>query len=79
MRVELVYAPGCSTYKKALHVLETVIAEEQLPIAIEQVEDGGSAKPRVLIDGVELGSGVSCFESLRKSLSSTWGALTIPA
>jgi hypothetical protein len=62
MRVELVYAPGCSTYKKALHVLETVIAEERLPIAIEMIEEGDDSNPRVRINGAELGEPSNTFE-----------------
>jgi hypothetical protein len=35
MYVELIYSPGCSYFKKALQTLETIIAEERLPISIE--------------------------------------------
>jgi len=62
MRVELVYAPGCTTYKKALHVLETVIAEEGLPIAIEMTEDHMRREPAIRINGLELGEPSHEFE-----------------
>ena len=62
MRIELVYAPECNTYKKALHVLETVIAEERLPIAIEMIEDQARAQPAVRINGTELGEPSPHFE-----------------
>lgn len=56
MRVELIYAPGCNTYKKALDVLETVIAEERLPIPVELNEQAcHSLAPVIKIDGSELG------------------------
>ncbi len=56
MRVELIYAPGCNTYKKALDVLETVIAEERLPIPVELSEQScHSLAPLIKIDGAELG------------------------
>jgi len=54
MRVELIYSPGCNTYKKALDVLETVIAEERLPIAIEITESDQKVKPIIRINGTEL-------------------------
>ena len=62
MRIELVYAPGCNTYRKALHVLETVIAEERLPIAIEMIEDDESASPVVRINGATLQDPTPTFE-----------------
>jgi hypothetical protein len=73
MRVELVYAPGCNTYKKALHVLETVIAEERLPIAIEMIEDNGSTGPSVRINGTALGEPSHTFEGDPCFLSSSSG------
>ena len=62
MRIELVYAPGCNTHQKALDILETVIAEERLPIAIEKVEDSFSTKPVIRINGAELGEPTATFE-----------------
>jgi hypothetical protein len=71
MRVEFVYAPNCTTYKKALHVLETVIAEERLPIAIEMIEQNGSHVPVVRINGTELGEPAHEFEGDPCFLSSS--------
>lgn len=59
MRVELIYTPGCNSYKKLLDKLETVIAEERLPIPVHIVEAASasvaaySATPTVRIDGDE--------------------------
>jgi len=53
MRIELLYSPGCNTYKKALSTLEHIIAEERLPLPVELVEDKLYARgePKVRIDG----------------------------
>jgi hypothetical protein len=53
MRVELLYAPGCSSYKKARNTLETVIAEEGLPVPVELVEEHGqkNGEPTLRING----------------------------
>ncbi|MBS1991217.1 MAG: hypothetical protein JSS83_11905 [Cyanobacteria bacterium SZAS LIN-3] len=53
MRIELLYSPGCNTYKKALSTLEHIIAEERLPLPVELVEDRymSNGKPHVRIDG----------------------------
>jgi len=53
MRIELLYSPGCNTYKKALSTLEHIIAEERLPLPVELVEDNylSEGKPHVRIDG----------------------------
>jgi hypothetical protein len=94
MRVELIYSPGCITYKKALDVLETVIAEERLPIAIEMQEESARLSPGIRINGTELGEpshtfegdpccfGVTtnpCVTQLRTILSAKWRELTAPA
>jgi hypothetical protein len=71
MRVELVYAPGCNTYKKALHVLETVIAEERLPLAIEMTEDEAQDEPTIRINGTTLGTPSHTFEGDPCFLSSS--------
>ena len=57
MRVELLYTPGCSSYKKALSTLETVIAEERLPLHIETIETSRPvlANSTIRIDGLEVG------------------------
>jgi hypothetical protein len=62
MRVELIYSPGCNTYKKALDVLETVIAEERLPIAIEITETSERVKPIIRVNGTEIGEATEQFE-----------------
>jgi|SRR5215467_2552609 len=59
MRVELIYTPGCSSYKKALNTLETAIAEERLPIPVEVVESSRAdslhvASHTIRIDGHDL-------------------------
>jgi hypothetical protein len=57
MRVELIYTPGCNTYKRALSTLETVIAEERLPIPVELVESGQHCiiSPTIRINGEDIG------------------------
>ena len=59
MRVELIYKPGCSFYRKTLENLETVIAEERLPIPVEIVQKPavgplGEGTHTVRIDGDDL-------------------------
>jgi hypothetical protein len=56
MRVELIYTPGCNTYKSALSTLETVIAEERLPIPVELVESGHHfiKSPSIHINGADI-------------------------
>lgn len=78
MRVELVYAPGCSTFQKALHLLETLIAEERLPIPIELVE-GGYGHPVIRINGRDVLGHTENHEHLRASLSASWMELTATA
>ena len=52
MRVEVHYAPGCNSYNKAKETLETVIAEEGLPLPVELVEDlQMSGAPIIRING----------------------------
>lgn len=62
MRIELIYAPGCNSYRKALDVLETIIAEERLPIPIEMLEENGHGAPRIRINGLEFGEHSHTFE-----------------
>jgi hypothetical protein len=71
MRVELIYSPGCNTYKKALDVLETVIAEERLPIAIEITETSEKVTPIIRINGTELEEATHEFEGDPCFLSSS--------
>ena len=57
MRVELIYTPGCNSYKKLLDKLETVIAEERLPIPVHVIETGTQEcdpSPTILIDGDDI-------------------------
>jgi hypothetical protein len=53
MRVELLYAPGCNSFKKARNYLETVIAEEGLPVAVMLIEEPGQVhgSPSLRING----------------------------
>jgi hypothetical protein len=39
MHVELIYSPGCDSVESTLQVLETIIAEERLPIPVEVRKD----------------------------------------
>lgn len=79
MRVELIYAPGCLSYRKALHTLETVIAEERLPVPIELVEENDNVEPFLRIDGEAVGTPkvLTCMETLRDTLSTKWTELTV--
>lgn len=59
MRVELIYTPGCQFSKGTLDALETVIAEERLPIPVEIIERSDtnrehSASHTIFIDGDKL-------------------------
>ena len=80
MRVELVYTPGCTTYKKALHLLETVIAEERLPIPVELTAhpaESDKQAPSIRLDGVALSDAAhGCGEELRLLLCRRWNELT---
>lgn len=70
MRVELIYKPGCNSYRKALHALEMVIAEERLPLPIELVEETSKQdEPEIRIDGESI---LTCVDSLRDSISNRW-------
>lgn len=71
MRVELIYSPGCNSYKKALDILETVIAEERLPIAIEMQEVDEGLAPVIRINGTVLGEPTHEFEGDPCFLSSS--------
>ena len=59
MRVELIYTPGCNSYKKLLDKLETVIAEERLPIPVHVIETNHDISsyadsPTIRIDGDDI-------------------------
>jgi hypothetical protein len=80
MRVELIYAPGCSSYKKVLHRLEMVIAEERLPVPIELVEEKKlQDDPIIRIDGEPMGvaKALTCAETFRDALASKWQEMTV--
>ncbi|HEY9775553.1 MAG TPA: hypothetical protein V6C81_17435 [Planktothrix sp.] len=76
MRVELIYAPGCSSYKKARNTLETVIAEEGLPVPVELVEEHSQihGEPTLRINGnVVHASPVSQhMEHFRDAINRQW-------
>jgi hypothetical protein len=80
MRVELIYAPGCSSYTKARNTLETVIAEEGLPVPVELVEESGqtSGEPTLRINGnVVQGSPVTHpMDHVRDAICKHWKDLT---
>lgn len=72
MRIELIYAPGCSTYKRTLNVLETVIAEERLPIPVEcQENEGHQSIPLIKIDGITFSAPSHEFEGDPCAFSTT--------
>jgi hypothetical protein len=79
MRVELIYAPGCNLYKSVRETLETVIAEERLPIPVEMVEEGAvSESPKIRIDGQIIPQSMAAhsFDHLRDVLTGHWKELT---
>lgn len=80
MRVELVFAPGCTNYRKAQGILEAVIAEERLPISVEMVEerDRVNGLPAVRIDGKEINHALfpHHFEQLCSVITHYWKELT---
>jgi hypothetical protein len=77
MRVEVIYAPGCSSYRKAISILETVIAEERYPIPVESFEcsSQGHGNPSIRINGVSHSSAGQHLENLRDLLSHKWKEL----
>lgn len=80
MRVELLYAPGCSSYRKARNFLETVIAEEGLPVSIEDIEvpDQRDGSPSLRINGNEVHGSpmLHHIENLREAICNHWKELT---
>jgi hypothetical protein len=83
MRVELLYSPGCNTYKSVRNTLETVIAEEALPIPVEMVEHSEPTEdnPRIRIDGNEVHNSAAAqtLDQLRDLLCGKWKELTSSA
>ncbi|MBX9667162.1 MAG: hypothetical protein K2X93_06060 [Candidatus Obscuribacterales bacterium] len=77
MRVELIYAPGCNSYKNILRRIEMVIAEERLPVPVELVEETKLQQDPILrINGEAVGA-PACAESVRDALSNVWRELTV--
>ena len=80
MRVELVYAPGCNSYTKARTALETVIAEEGLPVPVELTEESGPehGSPMLRINGnIHHGAAIlHHIEQLRDAICKHWKELT---
>ena len=60
MRIELKYNFSCPSSNKLRTLLEKVIAEEGLPLAIESIESDGQGHPIVRIhsSGAALGEGM---------------------
>lgn len=80
MRVELIYAPGCNSYRKILERLETVIAEERLPVPVELVEERHRKDdPMIRIDGETCGAPkvLTCAEAMRDALSRKWKEMAV--
>lgn len=80
MRVELIYAPGCSSYQKILRRLEMVIAEERLPLPVELVEEQKlQDEPILRINGEAVGapSILTCADTMRDALSNKWKEMAV--
>jgi hypothetical protein len=61
MHVELIYSPGCNSVESTLQVLETIIAEERLPIPVEVRKDRRKECPQknvndlmITVDGTDV-------------------------
>jgi hypothetical protein len=80
MRVEVVGSRGCMVSRSVRNTLETVIAEERLPIPVEMVESEQEdfSPPTIRIDGDEVrhNSALHTFEQLRDLLCGRWHELT---
>ncbi len=80
MRIELIYAPGCSSYRRARHTLETVIAEEGLPVSIESVEEPShrSGAPTMRINGKDVQPSPipHQIEHVREAICRHWKEIT---
>lgn len=80
MRVELLYTPGCGKYRKAQGALETVIAEERLPLPVHLTESSQDVPPLVILDGEPLAThhcfDDHCLDDLRDQINRRWNALT---
>jgi hypothetical protein len=80
MRVQIVGSRGCKVSRSVRNTLETVIAEERLPIPVEMVENEqeDSSPPTIRIDGDEVhhNSALHTLEHLRDLLCGRWHELT---
>jgi len=80
MRVELLYAPGCSSYQRARTTLETVIAEEGLPLPIEFIEEVGQldGSPSLRINGnvTHASPFTHHIETMRDAICNHWKEIT---
>jgi len=79
MRVELLYAPGCSSYNQARNQLEMVIAEERLPCPVELIEEDNQVdgSPQIRINGDhDMHSATSHSEGIRELLCRKWREIT---
>lgn len=76
MRVELLYAPGCLVSRRALDSLQTIIAEEGLPLPVEMSETSGNSI--IKIDGDEIAC-ASHIDQLRVLVSRKWMEHALPA
>jgi len=80
MRVEVLYSPGCKVSKSVRNTLETVIAEERLPIPVEMVENEQEdfSPPTIRIDGHEVrhNSTLHTLDHFRDLLTGRWHELT---
>jgi len=79
MRVEVLYSPGCKVSKSVRNTLETVIAEERLPIPVEMVENEQEdfSPPTIRIDGHEVrhNSTLHTLDHFRDLLCGRWHEL----
>lgn len=80
MRVELIYAPGCGSYEKILKRLQAVIAEEQLPVPVELVEENKlQNEPILRIDGEAIGVPkiLTCADTMRSTIADKWTEMAV--
>ncbi|MDZ4833518.1 MAG: hypothetical protein SGJ27_07035 [Candidatus Melainabacteria bacterium] len=80
MRVELIYAPGCASYEKVLKRLQKVIAEEQLPVPVELVQENKLQHDPILrIDGEAIGLPriLTCADTMRNALAEKWKEMAV--
>lgn len=76
MRVELLYSPGCLVSRQALDSLQSIIAEEGLPVPVELSETTGNSV--IKVDGEHIACG-SHIDLMRALLSKKWLEHVLPA